>query len=100
MQTLVSLYPFQCLLLSVLLIIAILLGLKWYFIVVFKKYLFILIFTFFGYVGLSCITQDLWYGAQAPECIGPIIVVHRLSCPTACGILVPRPELKHAFPAL
>ena len=51
MQTLVSLYPFQCLLLSVLLIIAILLGVKWYFIVVFKKYLFILIFTFFGYVG-------------------------------------------------
>ena len=51
-------------------------------------------------LGLSCITEDLWYGAQAPECMGPIIVVHRLNCPMTCGILVPRLKLEHAFPAL
>ena len=27
-------------------------------------------------------------GAQAPECMGPVVAVHRLSCPMAYGILI------------
>ena len=28
-------------------------------------------------------------GTQALELVGSVVVVHRLSCPAACGILVP-----------
>ena len=28
-------------------------------------------------------------GTQAPECAGSVVAVHGLSCPAACGILVP-----------
>ena len=37
--------------------------------------------------------------AWAPEA-GSICVVHGLSCPTAHGILIPRPEVKPTPPAL
>ena len=54
-------------------------------------------------------------GAQAPERLGSIVcdtcalqlwppcsavAVHGLSCPAACGILVPRPGIEPASPAL
>ena len=38
-------------------------------------------------------------GACAPEHWGSIAVVHGLSCPAACGILVPRPGIKPVSPA-
>ena len=28
-------------------------------------------------------------GTRALECAGSVVVVHELSCPTACGVLVP-----------
>ena len=28
-------------------------------------------------------------GAWAPECVGSVVMVRGLNCPTACGILVP-----------
>ena len=39
------------------------------------------------------------YDLQAPE-HGPRVVAHRLSCPLACGILVPRSGIKPVLPAL
>ena len=39
-------------------------------------------------------------GTWTPEHAGSVVAVHRLSCPTACGILVPRPGIEHASPAL
>ena len=39
-------------------------------------------------------------GAQAPGRVGSVVVAHRLSCPGACGILVPRPGIEPASPAL
>ena len=37
---------------------------------------------------------------QDPGCVGSVVVAHRLSCPTACGILVLRPGIEPASPAL
>ena len=37
---------------------------------------------------------------QAPECMGSVVMVHRLSCPVVCGILVPQPGIKPTTPAL
>ena len=64
-----------------------------------------ILFSFFHYLatlGLSCSIWDLhsvlWdlllrgpsnCGVQALEHMGPVVVAHRLSCPTARGILVP-----------
>ena len=31
---------------------------------------------------------------------GPVVVAHRLSCPAACGTLVPQPGLEPVYPAL
>ena len=60
-------------------------------------------------MGFSCCE------AQALECVGSVcavcrlsgrsswaslVVVHGLSCPTACGILVPRPGIEPTSPAL
>ena len=44
---------------------------------------------------LHCIMQDLslWY-------MGSLVLVHGLSCPMICGILVPQPGLKPTCPAL
>ena len=39
-------------------------------------------------------------GAQALEHGGSVAAARRLSCPGACGILVPRPGIEPAFPAL
>ena len=39
-------------------------------------------------------------GAWAPECMGSVVAMHGLSCPTACGILVPQPGIKPASSAL
>ena len=38
-------------------------------------------------------------GAQALEHTGSVVAGHGLSCPTAYGILVPRPGIEPAFPA-
>ena len=46
-----------------------------------------------GHVGFSS------YDLQAPD-HGPRVVAHRLSCPFACGILVPGSGIKPVFPAL
>ena len=34
------------------------------------------------------------------RCASSVVVVHRLSCPTVCGILVPRPGIELASPEL
>ena len=67
-------------------------------------------------LGLSCGTRGLRCGAwaslvavlgllsscgtQALEREGPVVVVHGLSCPVACGILVPRPGIEPLSPSL
>ena len=56
-----------------------------------KKKVFI-----FGCLGLSCSSGASLY----LKCMGLVIVEHRLSCPVACGILVPWPGIKTASPAL
>ena len=60
--------------------------------------LFFLIFIyllFLAVLGLSCGTQDLqlWHA-------GSVVVALGLSCPVACGILVPRPGIEPTSPAL
>ena len=39
-------------------------------------------------------------GTWALESAGSVVVAHRLSCPVACGILVPRPGIEPTSPAL
>ena len=39
-------------------------------------------------------------GGQSLECKGSVVAQHGLSCPAVCEILVPRPELEPASPAL
>ena len=39
-------------------------------------------------------------GMGDPELVGSVVAAHALSCPAACGILVPRPGIEPAFPAL
>ena len=39
-------------------------------------------------------------GTRAPEDAGSVVAARRLSCPTACGILVPRPGIEPVSPAL
>ena len=70
-------------------------------------------------LSLRCVGSSLWHtgfsscGAQAPEracsrarglCslwhTGSLVEAHRLSCPMACGILVPQPGIEPASPAL
>ena len=67
-------------------------------------------------LGLSCGTRGLRCGAwaslvavlgllsscgtQALEHTGPVVAVRGLSCPAACAILVPRPGIEPASPAL
>ena len=38
--------------------------------------------------------------ARAPQGAGSVVAARRLSCPAACGILVPQPGIEPAFPAL
>ena len=46
------------------------------------------------------VSQLLSCGTQAPECSGSVVATHQLSCPMACGILVPQPGIKSEAPAL
>ena len=39
-------------------------------------------------------------GLRALECTGSVVVARGLSCPAACGILVPQPQIKPVSPAL
>ena len=39
-------------------------------------------------------------GTWAPECAGSVVAERRLSCPMACGILVPRPGIEPESVAL
>ena len=39
-------------------------------------------------------------GMRAPKCVGSVVVARELSCPTACGILVPQAGMEPASPAL
>ena len=39
-------------------------------------------------------------GTRASEHVGPVVVVCGLSCPVACGILVPQPGIEPTSPAL
>ena len=39
-------------------------------------------------------------GMQVPEREGSVVTARGLCCPSACGILVPRPGIKPASPAL
>ena len=39
-------------------------------------------------------------GARAPKHVGSVVVACELSCPVARGILVPRPGIEPASPAL
>ena len=38
--------------------------------------------------------------SQALECTGSVVAAHRLSCPTACEILLPQPGIEPMSPAL
>ena len=81
-------------------------------------YLFIYLFIIFGYVGFqlwhmgsfieahgllsSCGAwgaHKLW-SVWTPEHMGSVVVACGLSCPVACGILVPRPGIEPTSPAL
>ena len=53
------------------------------------------IFIYLAALGLRCSTWDLCYGTWVS-----LVVVHRLSCPKACGILGFQPGVKPASPAL
>ena len=46
-------------------------------------------FFFFFSLYLFTAVSDLSCSMQAPEHVGSVVVAHGLSCPTACGILVP-----------
>ena len=46
-------------------------------------------------LGLSCSTQDLSF-----QRAGSVVAACGLSCPVACRILVPRPGIEPASPAL
>ena len=53
--------------------------------------------------GLSIVVRRLLSScARAPEHVGSVVVARGLglSCPTACGILVPSPEVEPVSPAL
>ena len=38
--------------------------------------------------------------AQYPQHMGTIVMVYRFSCPTTCGILIPRPRIEPMSPAM
>ena len=49
---------------------------------------------------IGCVRSQLWHTGSTPEHAGPVVVMHGLSCFTACGILVPRPGVELSSPAL
>ena len=46
--------------------------------------------------GLLAVVGGVW----APECVDSVVEAHRLSCPVACGILIPGPGIEPMSPAL
>ena len=56
--------------------------------------LFFYIYIYLAVLSLRCGMQNLL------ECLNSVVVVHRLSCPVTCGILVPRPRIEPTYPAL
>ena len=85
-------------------------------------FIYLFIYLFMAASGLSCGAGDLslWYtgfslvvacglsscgtwaicGTRVPERMGSVVVARGLGCPAACGILVPRPGIESASPAL
>ena len=101
---------------------------NWVKLCVFSKCFFFL-YLFYLFKIFGCIRPSLWHAGSfveargllsscatwAPECVdsvvcgtqslslrrvGSVVAGHGLSCPTACGILVSRPGIKAASPAL
>ena len=65
------------------------------------------VFFFLAVLGLNCSMQvlliaerGLGYTGSAVAVLGFPLVLHGLSCPAACGILVPRPWIEPTSPAL
>ena len=52
-----------------------------------------------GLLWLQCAAFSC-YRAWTLECTGSVVAMHGLSCPMACGILVPQPEIEPISPAL
>ena len=48
----------------------------------------------------GCLGPQLWHKGSSLHHSGSFTEVLRLSCPAVCGILVPRPGITPAFPAL
>ena len=48
----------------------------------------------------GCIGSQLQHARSLLQSTGCLVVAHRLSCPVACGILVPQPGIKPMSPAL
>ena len=48
----------------------------------------------------SCSVWAYCCRALALQCAGSVVMAHGLSCPAACGILVPRPGIEHVSLAL
>ena len=59
----------------------------------FLGFFFLSIYLFMAVLSLSC-------GTRAPERMSSLVAAPGLSCPAACGILVPRPGIEPMFPAL
>ena len=51
----------------------------------------------FKYYSFGCVSSC---GVWAPEQAGSVVVAHGLSCPMACGILVPQPGMEPMSPTL
>ena len=76
----------------------------------FKLYLFYFLFIFWLHRVLVAARGIFCCGAQALHCsvraslqlqrTGSVVVARGLSCPAACGILVPRPGMEPVSPAL
>ena len=58
--------------------------------------------SFVAALGLFVVARGLLSscGLQAPGRVGSVVVVHGLSCPTACWILVPWPGIEPVSPEL
>ena len=51
------------------------------------------VYLFFKFIYFGCAGSSLWH-------VGSLGRTHRLSCPSACGILVPRSGMEPQSPAL
>ena len=56
-------------------------------------YIYIHIFYFLAVLGLSCNTWNLCGSPEAPECVGFVAVVHRLTAPQHAGSWFPNQGL-------